>query len=123
VVGLIARDVIRRTLVNQRLFAIVMVSIVAALSFHAGGALLGTPTVVTTSMQIILSFLACGLTAATLEWRLFPAGVAYLAAFFVAVTWPDLRYLMVSFGNGFVTLNLVLVWERLHRARPAQPHQ
>jgi eukaryotic-like serine/threonine-protein kinase len=62
-------------------------------------------------------FLAIGIVSASLEWRLLPAALAYLAGFAIVMEWPATRYACATIVNFSFTVFIALVWIR-GRARP-----
>ncbi len=57
-------------------------------------------------------FLAIGIVAASIEWRLLPAALAYLAGFVIVMEWPSTRYVCATVVNFSFTLFIAFVWLR-----------
>jgi serine/threonine-protein kinase len=57
-------------------------------------------------------FLAIGIVAASLEWRLMPAALAYLAGFAIVMEWPATRYACATIVNFSFTVLIAFVWLR-----------
>lgn len=63
-------------------------------------------------------FLAIGTVAASLEWRLFPAALAYLAGFAIVMEWPATRYACATVVNFSFTVLIAFVWLRGRAREP-----
>ncbi len=60
-------------------------------------------------------FLAIGIVSASLEWRLLPAALAYLAGFAIVMEWPATRYACATIVNFSFTVFIAFVWIRGRR--------
>ncbi len=102
-----ARDTLRRTEFNRRISRAVMFVFVGQLVLLVGARVMGLALVPTTVLMVFFWFTMTAHSAITMDRRMVPAAVGYLAAFMVSARWPALRWCAMSAANLTFTVNAV----------------
>jgi len=109
-VGVWARDTMRKTAFNRAMGRAVIWVFFAQLTLACGALLLGLDP---TQFRVILMFLwfcTVAMLAVTLERRMAPAAAGYFAGFIVGAWRPDWVFACMSLSNVVLTVNLIAVW-------------
>ncbi len=116
-----ARDSLTKTAYNRRLAAIVLFTLMSTFALIAGAWLRGIPPAQLSPIYLFLWGVVAGLTAITIERRIWPSAVSYTLAFLAATLWPEERFYLMSASNAVITLNFAIAW-RPGRAAPPSSH-
>ncbi len=114
-----ARDSLNKTLINQRVAATIMFTLLAQILLHAGAAIAGIDALTANTLHFFLWFTVASLMAIHLEVRLWPTAVSYFIGFLVVGAWQQQMFRVMSACNLVLTLNLALTWGRNLRLGPA----
>ena len=125
--GYWARESLMKTAVNRQLVALI------ALMFFGEGILLlllwqaGISRAQSAIFVSFFWFVIAAVVTITVEWRMFPATLIYLATIGLVVAFPPWRHVPMSLANLGMAVNLVTVWWLLPRCQqdsePATPQK
>ncbi len=108
--GAWARQSMMRTLFNRRIWATTQLVFAAQLVLHLGAWYLGLDPVTTNIIMVFQWFVMTGMSAITLDWRLFPTALGFATAFVVSARWPEARHAAMAASNLVLTVNAVWIW-------------
>lgn len=105
-----ARDTMTKTRFNRSVMTMVFAVLLSQVVLHVGSGMLGMPTAMSAVLNLaVWGAFTIGL-AATLEKRLFPAGIGYMVAFLIASARVEWRFAMMSAANIVLTVNMLWIW-------------
>jgi serine/threonine-protein kinase len=113
-----ARDSLMKTAFNRRASAVVALALVAQGVLALGTMMAGIPVPAVLPLEFFLWFCILAMMTITMEWRLWPSALGYLATFF-GVAWAHahagenyLRYglYLMAVGHACMTLNVLVIW-------------
>lgn len=106
-----ARDTMTKTLLNRRFFGTILVTLGAQSLLTMGAAVLGIDPAQTQVFHFLLWSTVAAMASLTLDKRLWPTSVSYLAGFFAASFYPEHRYYLMGATNFFLMANGIIVWK------------
>lgn len=118
--GLWARESLSKTLINRRLFLVIVTVLVQQAVMSGALHLAGVKGPVGVAMNFALWSTASGLAAITIEPWMWPSSVGYALALFAAIARPDLILVIMGLSHLVLTTNMVLLWRPMF-ATPATP--
>ncbi len=101
---------LRSSRLNRQLAASVMFAMVAEVAAHVGADVAGLSVADTRASLMFLWFAILGMISVTLVRGVWPAAIAMLAGFFVAVVDRDMCFVASTVTDLILLLNAVLVW-------------
>ncbi len=101
-----------RTVIDRQLLGAAGLVMAAELALHLGGALGGLSPAQTHAIALIVFAVASGAMGLMVSPWLFASGLAYLAAFVVALAVPELRFVAQAIANLVMTVVALRVWLR-----------
>ncbi len=112
IVGLLiwARESMMKTAINRRIGAAVVFMPLAMLLTQFVCWRLGIPPVMTYIFHFCIWFVLGAMLAITVEWRLFPMVLGYLAGTIAVSYRHDLRFPIMSACNAVLLVNAVVIW-------------
>ncbi len=105
-----ARESLTRTAYNRRLVSVVLLTLLGHLVLTAGSALMGLAPDHLTVLYLLVWTTSASVTTVTLESKLWPCALTYLAAFLVSARWPEVRFYCMSLSNAALAINATLIW-------------
>jgi serine/threonine-protein kinase len=114
-----ARDSLMKTAFNRRAVAVVALALVAQGVLAVGTMVAGIPVLAVLPLEFFLWFCVTAMMTITMEWRLWPSAVGYLATFF-GVAWAHanagedyVRYglYLMAVGHACMTLTVLVIWK------------
>jgi hypothetical protein len=108
--GFLARETLSKTLLNRRLFAVLVVDLVAQAVLVGGCASLGMPLSQAESLLLAMWAVVLALLAIFVDARLFVAALTALTGFFVVTRFPEARYLAQSACSLMMGSSLLWIW-------------
>jgi hypothetical protein len=114
--GFRARETLSKTLLNRRLFAVLIVDLLAQGVLVGGCALLGMPLVQAECLLVALWVVVLALLAIFVDLRLAVSSVVALVGFYLVTRWPEARYLVQSACSLVMGASLLWIWRPPSRA-------
>ncbi len=108
--GFWARESMRKTLVNRRVFATGVLLFVGQCLLAVGAWELGASVVQIEVLWVFGWFLTSSMVALTIDGGMAPTAVGYAVAFLLAARWPEHRFWVMAGGNLVFTLNAAWRW-------------
>lgn len=117
-----ARDSLTKTQFNRRISLCLGTLFPMQIVLFAGARMMELPYPLAEQLMVFLWATIAANAAATVEHRLLPSAIGYIAAFFVTVSLPEYRFLAMAAGNLTFLLNGMYIWqmpadELLHHRR------
>ena len=98
------------SVLNRGLLGTIFLTLLAQVFLDAVVFLTGVDPWFASVMRLFLWSVVTGMVAITLDSRLWPTSVAYLAGFFVAGAWRESAFPVMSVANFVFLVNAVLIW-------------
>ncbi len=95
---------------NRGLYQIVLCGGIAAVAVNLGSWSMRLPAEQAQVYHLFVFFFCALLTMVTIEWRVWPTTVSFLAAFLVGARWPELCLLAMCLANMVMAANVYLIW-------------
>ena len=109
---LAVRQAVLESRFNRGIALGILLMLMLLVVIHGIGYARGHSVAFTATHQQIAFACTAGVLAATVDWRLVPVALSYLAGYvFVAID-PELRNVVAAANHGFGTLWVVLIWNR-----------
>jgi eukaryotic-like serine/threonine-protein kinase len=112
-----ARESMSKTAINRALVKSVLLTMVSQIALHAGTWLVGMPVHMSQTLDLFAWFVIAAMLSLTIDRRLLPGALGYLAGFFAACARPELVYLAMAGSNFVLTVTMVGVWRARRPAR------
>jgi serine/threonine-protein kinase len=110
VLGYWARDSMRKTLINRRLFATGLHLFTVQITLWLGAWYLDVPVPIAQVLMIFSWFAISGMVTIGIDRRMAPTTVAFLIAFLVAARYPTRALFVMSAANLSFTVNAIWAW-------------
>jgi len=107
-----ARRPMMKTAINRRLSGTVLFMLLGEALFSLVIMYLDLTALQGVQLHFFFWFTIASMVSITVEWRLLPTAVAYLACILLVLLLPEARYYLMCLSNLCLTLNAVIVWRR-----------
>ncbi len=110
--GLAAKEWITAKLINSRLYKTIALGAVFSLVLDLGSSIAGISAEHAHAYHLFV-FLACAMIAvAMVDWRIWPAVIAFFVAYLVGAKWPEYTLLAMAISNAVLACNCIVIWSR-----------
>jgi eukaryotic-like serine/threonine-protein kinase len=110
VVGFLARDALRASAINRRLYTMLMLLLGSNVALEIGLWGAGITAYESLLVHVFTWFFVAATVSVTIEKRLFPSAIGYLLAFATQSLAPEYVLYVVTTPHALLTLNMVLIW-------------
>ncbi|MBM4363904.1 MAG: hypothetical protein FJ104_14590, partial [Deltaproteobacteria bacterium] len=114
--GYWARESLRKTALNRRIFALLLFVLASQLVLGAACLVAGVASAVAVPLTFFLWFVAAGLAAITIEIGAWPTALAFLVCLFLALSEPRWTLVLMGISQAILTVNALAIWGPLLRA-------
>ena len=104
------RELLAPTLFNRRLIRTATFLFAIQIVVGIGAWRSGMPGLDLNLMMVVMWSLVTGMVAITIEPRVAPTCLGYVACFVFILSWPELRLFAMAVGNLVLSITLVWVW-------------
>ncbi len=117
VLAIWARESMMKTAINRALVGSVLFTVTAQMVLHTGSWLMHMPVHMSQMLDPFIWFCVSSLISISVDRRLAPAAVGYLATFLFACAVPEWAFVAMSASNLLLTMTAVGVWRDGERPR------
>jgi eukaryotic-like serine/threonine-protein kinase len=110
VVGFLAREALRASVVNRRLYTMLMLLLVANVPLELGLWGAGIAASESLLVHVFVCFFVAATVSVTIEKRLFPSAIGYLIGFVTLSLAPEYVFYVITAPHALLTLNAVIIW-------------